>query len=248
LPPHCPPDPGRHRKGRVAQPHHHLVERHAHHLGRGLGDDRVAAGADVGHVGFDRHDAAAVEPDPRRRLHDLVAAEGRGHAHADQPAAVAHLGRAAGRRWLQPKRSAPVRRQLDQRERRPCEKCPRSGPLRGGLTSGIDLGVVEDAELDRIECQLLGHLVHGDLQRHHAGRLARRAHGVASGRSSTASRVAVIRWRRHRAAGSGCTAPSGLPPGRSPDQLSWPMAVILPSRGRADADPLDGRRPMRRCC
>ena len=25
------------------------------------------------------------------------------------------------------------------------------------------------------------------------------------------------------------TAASGLPPGRSPDQLSWPMAVILPS-------------------
>ena len=46
---------------------------------------------------------------------------------------------------------------------------------------GIDLGVVEDAELDRVEPELLRHLVHGDLQRHHARRLARRAHGVAFG-------------------------------------------------------------------
>ena len=46
---------------------------------------------------------------------------------------------------------------------------------------GIDLRVVEDAELDRIEPELLGHLVHGDLQRHHARRLARRAHGIAFG-------------------------------------------------------------------
>jgi hypothetical protein len=69
----------------------------------------------------------------------------------------------------QPKRSAPVRRHSASRR---CEK-GRSGLL------GIDLGVVADAELDRIEAKLLRHLVHGDLERHHARRLARRAHGVA---------------------------------------------------------------------
>ena len=44
---------------------------------------------------------------------------------------------------------------------------------------GIDLGVVGDAELDRIDAELLRHLVHGDFERHHAGGLAGRAHGVA---------------------------------------------------------------------
>ena len=57
--PHWPPEPARHREGRIAEPHDDLVERHAHHLGRGLRDDGVAAGADVGHVGLDRHDAVA---------------------------------------------------------------------------------------------------------------------------------------------------------------------------------------------
>jgi len=42
-----------------------LLERHAHHLGRGLADDGVAAGADVGHVGLDRDHAAIVEPHAR---------------------------------------------------------------------------------------------------------------------------------------------------------------------------------------
>ena len=43
----------------------------------------------------------------------------------------------------------------------------------------IDLGVVQDAELDRIEAELLRHLIHGDLKRHHAGRLTRCTHRVA---------------------------------------------------------------------
>ena len=37
------------------------------HEYRSLGDDGVAAGADVGHVGFDRDDALAVEFDARAR-------------------------------------------------------------------------------------------------------------------------------------------------------------------------------------
>ena len=72
---------------------HDLLERHAHHLGRGLRDDRVAAGADVGHVGLDRDDAVAVEPDARARFHQQIVAERRRHADADQPVAVAHLAR-----------------------------------------------------------------------------------------------------------------------------------------------------------
>ena len=157
-----------------------LVERHAHHLGRGLRDDRVAAGADVGHVGLDRDDAAAVEPHARRRLRDQVVAEGGGDAHADQPAPVAHLARLRALRLLQPKRSAPVRRHSTS------WRCENGGsPAFGGLGSSTagcrHLRVVEDAELDRIEAELLRHLVHRDLERHHARRLAGRAHGVALG-------------------------------------------------------------------
>jgi hypothetical protein len=83
-----------------------------------------------------------------------------------------------------------------------------------------------------IDAELLGHLVHGDLQRHHARRLARRAHRVAF------RQVEHREPRRGHAVGAGIeqrvwsTAASGLPPGRSPDQLSWPIAVILPSASR----------------
>src|SRR5256885_5230760 len=52
---------------------------------------------------------------------------------------------------------------------------------------------------------------------------------LASGRSSTARRVAVMRWVPAYMRRVWSTAPSADPPGWSPDQLSWPMAVILPS-------------------
>ena len=81
----------RDRVRRVAEAHRHLVERHAHRLGGGLRDDRVRAGADVGHVGLDSDRAAVVEPHARARLRHDVVAERRRDAHADQPAAVAHL-------------------------------------------------------------------------------------------------------------------------------------------------------------
>jgi hypothetical protein len=78
----------------------------------------------------------------------------------------------------------------------------------------IDLGVVEDAELDRIHAELLGHLVHGDLQRHQARRLARRAHGVAFGQ--------VEHRQPHR----------GHPVGAGIEQRVW--AVAVSGRRRAD--------------
>jgi hypothetical protein len=51
----------------------------------------------------------------------------------------------------------------------------------------------------------------------------------ASGKSSTASRVAVIRFAPAYNMRVCWTAPSGLPSGWSPDQLSCAIAVILPS-------------------
>ena len=95
---------------------------------------------------------------------------------------------------------------------------------------GIDLRVVENAELDRVQAELFRHLVDGDLQRHRcpAHRPARASRCLRADRAPRAASPSCG-WRRHRAAASGRTAVSGLPPGRSPDQLSWPIAVILPS-------------------
>ena len=140
-----------------------------------------------------------------------------------------------GLRLLQPKRSAPVRRHSTSWR---CEN-GRSG------FSGIDLGVVEDAELDRIEAELLGHLVHGDLQRHHARRLARRAHRIAF------RQVEHRKPRRGHAVGAGIEQPR-LADRRlrlAAGQIAGPALVAdrgdLAVPGRADADALDRRRPMR---
>src|SRR5262249_53441690 len=46
----------------------------------------------------------------------------------------------------------------------------------------VGLSVVEDAEVDRVDAELLGHLVHRHLKRHKSGRLAWRPHVVALGK------------------------------------------------------------------
>lgn len=50
-----------------------------------------------------------------------------------------------------------------------------------GRIAGYDLGLVEDAERDRVEAQLLGHFVHRHFQRHVARCFSRRAHCIAFG-------------------------------------------------------------------
>src|SRR4029077_6482112 len=156
----------RDREGRVAEPYDHMLQRHAQHFGRGLADDRVAAGADVSHVGLDRHDAAIVEPDARGRLGDLVVAKCGRHAHADQPTSLARLARPS--RAPVPTESLGASAEaLDQltlrkgvaRRRRTYFGFLDSLRIVRGRTAGIighDLGIVEDAELDRIEAELLG--------------------------------------------------------------------------------------------
>jgi hypothetical protein len=52
---------------------------------------------------------------------------------------------------------------------------------------------------------------------------------LCSGRSSATSRLAVMRFGPAYSERVCTAAASGLPPGRSADQLSWAMAVILPS-------------------
>ena len=233
----CTPLPARarrHRIGRIAQAHGDPVERHAHHLGRGLGDDRVGAGADVGHVGLDRDEAAGIEPDPRRRFHDQIVAERGGDAHADQPAPVARPARL--RAALAPAEALRADAQaLD-------EAALREWPC--GLL-GIDLGVVADAELDRVQTELLRHLVHGDLERHHARRLAGRTHRIALGQIERGQ----ARRRHPVLAGIEQAGLLHRPFGAAAGQVAGPALVADGAdpavRRGPDADALDRGGPMR---
>lgn len=154
----------------VAEGYLDPLQRHAHGLGCRLRDDRVGAGANVGHVGLHNHPALAVKPDPRRRLHCRCAAIARRHAHADQPVPFPDLRRPgvalvpveALRAFAQAAHQVAV------------------GELLGRI-AGYHLGLVEDAERDRVEAQLLGHFVHRHFQRHVARCFARCAHRIAFG-------------------------------------------------------------------
>ena len=173
--PHCPPDPA---KIRDSSNHRGftttLSSEHAHHLGGGLRDDGVAAGADVGHVGLDRHHAAGRSS--RTRAPDLVsmvvakAPRPRPCRPASCPSRTcAGFGCALATSRSDRRRCFRHCDQLSLRERprrlsrgRPgCRSCTRNS-----------IGSMP---------RLLGHLVHRDLQRHQPRRLARRAHGVALG-------------------------------------------------------------------
>ena len=182
--------------------------------------------------------AAIVQPHARRRFHHQVVAEGRRHAHADQPASLASLAGHARLRLFQPKRPAPVRRHsMSWRWENGRLAAGALGFLLGlricegvcGI-SGTTWVSLMNAELDRIEPELLRHLVDGDLQRHHARRLAGRAHRIAF------RQIEHRKPRRRQTVCAGIEQPRLLDrglracrPGRSPDQLSWPIAVILPS-------------------
>ncbi len=110
---------------------------------------------------------------------------------------------------------------------------------------GIDLGVVEDAELDRVESELFRHLVDGDLQRHHARRLARRAHRIAFGqverRESRRSQAVCAGIEQARLVDRGLGLAAG--------QIAGPALMAdrgdLAVPGGADADTLDRRGPVR---
>ena len=120
----------------------------------------------------------------------------RGHAGADQPAAVAaRAGR--GSRSAQPKRSAPSRRQAT-----------RLRLLNGLPVSGSTLGLVADAQLDRVEPQRDRELVHRRLEREHARALAGRAHPRRRRHVERDQPVrrAAVRRRVHHAGGDARSA------------------------------------------
>ena len=224
---------GRHREAAVAKQHDDLVERDAEHFGGGLRDDRVAAGADVGHVGGDRHHALAVDPDARARLHVHVVAERRRHAKADQPVAVADLRRL---------RVAPVPAELRRAFLETADEVA-VGELSLRLL-GVDQRIVDDAETNRVHAQLLRHLVHRDLERHHARRFAGRAHRIGFGqvehREMGLGQPVVAGVEQLRLVGRSFRAAAG--------QVARPRLVRdrgdLAGLIRADADALDRRRSV----
>src|SRR5207244_2834124 len=109
----------------------------------------------------------------------------------------------------------------------------------------INLRVVEDAELNRVEREVLGHLVHGNLERHQAGRFARRSHGIA------------FRKVEHGEAHGGHTVGAGVKQTGlayrslqlATRQVAGPALMAdggdLAVAGGANADTLDRRGPMR---
>ncbi len=145
-----------------------------------------------------------------------------------------------GRRLhLPPAPSEPLRAQAEA-----FDELPRGEGTIGLL--GIDLRVVECAQDDRVHAQGLGQLVHGDLERHHAGRFARRPHGTAF-RQIEHGKTKLghpVRCGIEQSRGSGCRL------GTTAGQISG-QALVTDSRDapipvRADADVLHRRRAMRR--
>jgi hypothetical protein len=141
-------------------------------------DDRVAAGADVGHVGLDGHRAAAIDAHARRRLRDMVVAERRGDPHADHQRPSRTLrGRAS--------RTAPAEALGAVRRHCTSWRCENGRPSFSGST-WVSLRMRSSI---RVDAELLGELVDRDLERHHSRGLAGARIALPSGRSSGARRV-----------------------------------------------------------
>ncbi len=108
--PNEPPEPGV-GIGAVAQLHLDVLDRQVEHLGRDLGEHRVGAGADVGHVHLDHGVALAFHRHLGLGLAQEVAADRR----PPRPCLRSQLPSRTwpGRRWRlsQPKRFAPSVRQ-----------------------------------------------------------------------------------------------------------------------------------------
>nr|GEU28231.1 hypothetical protein [Tanacetum cinerariifolium] len=221
------------RKARVPQFHCHLVKAHAQHFGGRLRQDGVGAGADIGHVGFHREPAVLAQGDARGGFHDRRTADGGGHAHADQPAPFAARGRCGAA--LLP--AEPLGAALQARHQLALR-------IRLVRRLGIDLRVVQDAQLHRVDAQLFRQFVHRDFQRHHARHFARRAHGARfrqiqvrhlQARHAVGARVQQLGGRGGRfGAVAEIAGPAFVADGRQ-------FAVF----GRTQADMLDGRCAVR---
>ena len=138
-----------------------LVRRQAERVGGDLRHHRVGAGADVVRGGFDKRRAVAVQRDSRLSGPSPVRVDRCCHTLPDEVAAVAHRPRLRGA--LVP---AEARRPFGQAFAQSARR-ERAAAVR------IGVGVVAQAQFDRIDAGRVGQLVHGALEREMALRLHR---------------------------------------------------------------------------
>ena len=151
------------RQARVAELEADLRDRHAERVGGDLRHHGVGAGAEVLRGRAD--DDAAVGQQAHQRLGGAAVGRigGGRHAAADAPATVAHRRR---------QRRAPLPAEaLGAEAVALAQRLARVRPV----LARILLGVVAQPQLERIDLQREGELVHRALEREIAGRLARRA-------------------------------------------------------------------------
>ena len=148
---------------RVGKPACHFRHRQTERVGGDLGEDRIGPGADVGGGVGDFERAVGAEHRPRTRLHHHRFPDARRHAETDELMAIAHRPR---------RRGAPIPRE-------PLRALPEAGAkfLRrvGLLLRLVGLGVVTQAQFDRIDARCVGEFVHRDLDGNHAVSLLRHA-------------------------------------------------------------------------
>ena len=176
------------RQGRVAKLHADILDRQAEHVGRDLRHDRVGAGADVGGRARDLRMAVGGQHDAGGGRHLQRFPDARRHAPADQLAAVAHRARLG---------LALV----------PAERLRALAVAFAQLLAGVGkvlvlvaVRVASQPQLQRIELERDGKLVHRAFERVDAGRRARRAHVGGRGNVEPRQLVHVAsRWRTCRA-------------------------------------------------
>src|SRR3546814_8194332 len=77
----------------VSQPHIHPLNGHTQRFGSRLRYDRIAAGADIGHISLDHYRAPPIQSHTRGRFREQIVPKRRSDAHPHQPAAFAPLAR-----------------------------------------------------------------------------------------------------------------------------------------------------------
>jgi len=155
------------RGQRVADHHPHGPHLHAQLLGRDLGQGRPGAGADVLHAGQHLHAAVAQQLDdgPRRRS-AAPAPDLAGHAPSAAPRAA---GAGRGRRLASLPPAKSVRALL-------VGGAQALGGVRGAAL-GVGLGIVLEPQIQRVEAEFGGQVVHGAFQGQVALHVARGAKG-----------------------------------------------------------------------
>ena len=206
---------------------------HVERVGRDLRERRARARADVGRGDLDRVAAARLVPGPGGGGAPACRVGRRRHTAADQPAALAtHAGRRIALGPAEPLRTlAQARDQVAARE--------------ALAALGIDVGIVADAQLDRIDPGRDRQLVHRRLECVHAGRLARRAHPGRRRdvqRDHAVSRAPVRRGVHH-------PARQGRLLGELANRRGLDDRVVAqrgqpPVAAGAEPHPLDRRRPV----